>query len=156
MVKGDSHMKNRYKGQCHTCATFVAAGEGVYDGGYVFCSESIGTSDAPQSLRSAFNAWGFSCINEFNRKAATSFANRFEVRAARRAEEQETAPTAEEIAANKAASDLANKAVRAARRAELRQLKQSNICPRCMGAGGSDAWIHTGWTCNRCLGSGKY
>jgi len=149
-------MKNKFKGQCHTCKTFVAAGEGEYEGGYTFCSEFIGTSDAPQSLRDTFNAWGFSCINELNRKAATSFANRFEVRAARRAEEQESAPTAEEIAANKAASDLANKQARAARRAELQELKKANICPRCMGEGGSDAWRATGWTCNRCHGTGKF
>jgi hypothetical protein len=156
MVKGDSHMKNRYKGQCHTCTTFVAAGEGVYDGGYVFCSESVYKQDAPESMRVFFNAWGFSCLNEFNRQAGTSFVDRFAVCDALKAETQANAPTAEEIAANKAASDLANKLARAARRAELRQLKESNICPRCMGAGGSDAWIHTGWTCNRCLGSGKY
>ncbi len=149
-------MKNKFKGQCHTCKTSVAAGEGEYEGGYTFCSESIGTHDAPESLRSAFNAWGFSCINEFNRKAATSFANGFEVRAARRAEEQATAPTAEEIAANKAASDLANKQARAARRAELQELKKANICPRCMGEGGSETWRATGWTCNRCHGTGRY
>ena len=28
-------------------------------------------------------------------------------------------------------------------------------CPRCGGAGGADAWIHTGWTCYECGGTGK-
>jgi DnaJ-class molecular chaperone len=149
-------MKNRFKGQCHTCKVFVPAGEGEYEGGYIFCSESIGTSDVPESLRNTFNAWGFSCLNEFNRKAGTSFLNRFQARDAMRTEAQATAPTAEEIAVNKAASDLANKQIKAARRAELRKLKQDDVCPRCMGAGGSDAWHHTGWTCNRCHGTGKY
>jgi nucleoid-associated protein YgaU len=28
-------------------------------------------------------------------------------------------------------------------------------CSRCGGAGGSDAWAYTGWTCYKCGGSGK-
>lgn len=28
-------------------------------------------------------------------------------------------------------------------------------CPRCGGAGGSDAWAYTGWTCYECGGSGQ-
>lgn len=28
-------------------------------------------------------------------------------------------------------------------------------CPRCGGAGGSDAWAYTGWTCYECGGTGK-
>ena len=28
-------------------------------------------------------------------------------------------------------------------------------CDRCGGAGGSDAWSYTGWTCYKCGGSGK-
>lgn len=149
-------MKNRYKGQCHTCATFVAAGEGEFDGGYVFCSESVYKQDAPESMRVFFNAWGFSCLNEFNRLTGSTFADRFAVCDVTEAEAKANAPTAEEAAAIRVEMETLNKLARAARRAELRQLKQSNICPRCMGAGGSDSWIHTGWTCNRCQGSGKY
>ena len=149
-------MKNKFKGQCHTCKVFVSAGEGEYQGGYTFCSESIGKNEVPESLRNMFNAWGFSCLNELNRKAGTSFLNSSEVRHAMLIEPQATAPTVEEIAANKAASDLANKQIKAARRAELRKLKQANVCPRCMGARGSEAWRHSGWTCHRCFGTGKY
>lgn len=149
-------MKNKFKGQCHTCKVFVPAGEGEYEGGYLFCSESIGKGDAPESLRNMFNAWGFSCLNEFNRKAGTSFVDRFAVCDALKAETQANAPTAEEAAAIRVEMERLNKLARAARRAELRQLKKDDICPRCMGAGGSDAWIHTGWTCNRCHGTGKY
>jgi len=149
-------MKNKFKGECHTCKTFVAAGEGEYEGGYLTCSEQIFKDDAPEAFDGLFNAWGFSCLNEFNCKANTSFSNRFEVRAARHTEQAATTPTAEQIAANKAASDLANKQARAARRAELQAMKNSNICPRCDGKGGSDAWLHRGWTCHRCHGSGKY
>lgn len=28
-------------------------------------------------------------------------------------------------------------------------------CPRCGGAGGSDAWAYTGWTCYKCGGTGR-
>lgn len=149
-------MKNKFKGQCHTCKVFVPAGEGEYEGGYTFCSESIQRSDAPESLRHVFNAWGFSCLNEFNRKADASFLNRSAVRDAQLTEQELTAPTADQIAANKAASELANKQQKAARRKELLEFKKSNICPRCEGHGGSDAWFATGWTCNRCHGTGKY
>lgn len=31
----------------------------------------------------------------------------------------------------------------------------SYVCPRCGGAGGSDAWAYTGWTCYECGGTGK-
>lgn len=155
ITKGHN-MKNKFKGECHTCKTFVAAGAGEYEGGYTTCSQQIFKDDAPEAMNNLFNAWGFSCLNELNRKAGTSFANRFEVRDARNAEQQATAPTAEQIAANKAASELANKQARAARRAELQAMKDSDTCPRCHGKGGSDAWHHTGWNCNRCFGSGKY
>lgn len=29
------------------------------------------------------------------------------------------------------------------------------VCRKCGGAGGADAWIHTGWTCYRCGGTGE-
>lgn len=31
----------------------------------------------------------------------------------------------------------------------------SDTCPRCGGAGGSDAWAYTGWTCYECGGTGR-
>lgn len=33
---------------------------------------------------------------------------------------------------------------------------QARVCSRCGGAGGSDKWAHTGWTCFECGGSGKH
>ncbi len=33
-------------------------------------------------------------------------------------------------------------------------IMQKKVCYRCGGAGGSDAWRHTGWTCYQCGGSG--
>ena len=32
---------------------------------------------------------------------------------------------------------------------------EDNRCPRCGGQGGSEAWVHTGYTCYACGGSGK-
>jgi len=31
-----------------------------------------------------------------------------------------------------------------------------HVCPRCGGEGGSSMWIHTGWICYRCQGSGDH
>jgi hypothetical protein len=42
------------------------------------------------------------------------------------------------------------------RRESLQTWKDEDKCPRCGGAGGSDKWAFTGWTCNRCNGSGKF
>lgn len=34
-------------------------------------------------------------------------------------------------------------------------ISERSVCGRCGGAGGSDKWAHTGWTCYQCNGSGK-
>ena len=152
-------MKNRFKGFCHGCGDFVPAGEGIYEGGEVFCTEPVDLQQVPESLRDRYKLtvkrWAV-CWKRVNAILGTDFATVEDLQQQQQAEYKANLPTAEEIAANKAASDLAEKEARKLRRAELKELKIKDICPRCHGAGGSDTWIHTGWTCHRCFGSGKY
>jgi hypothetical protein len=152
-------MKNRYAGNCYGCGDFVAAGQGIYESGEVFCSEPTSLEDVPESLRQRFRLtvkrWA-TCWNRVNPILGTDFATLQELRDQQRAEYEASRPTAEQIAANKERARLAMAEDRKQRRAELAEFKARDICPRCHGAGGSDAWHATGWTCARCHGSGKY
>ena len=152
-------MKNRFKGDCYGCCEFVAAGAGVYEGGYVFCSEPVTNQDVPDSLRLRFDAtvkrWAV-CLKRANEILGTQFESIEPLREQQRAEHIANLPTPEEIEANKARAKLVMAEDRKQRRQELAEFKARNVCPRCHGAGGSDAWLATGWFCNRCHGSGKF
>lgn len=152
-------MKNRFKGNCYGCGNFVAAGDGIYESGEVFCSEPVNVRDVPESMRAQFKLtvkrWAV-CWNRVNAILGTEFESVEQLREQQRAEDAANAPTPEQIAANKERARLVMAEDRRQRRAELAEFKARNVCPRCHGAGGSDAWHHTGWTCNRCHGSGKY
>lgn len=185
-------MRNKYRGTCSVCSVGVEAGEGFYDGGYVFCSEPVWKKMNEASGRT------FYCLNEFNKRFGFSFANAEEVFAEEKKKaEQELAVTRENVrialvngglvaAAEEARvrsldavikkvlgsvvalnemtweqiTDVRNELTRRTdarlRRESLQTWKDEDKCPRCGGAGGSDNWKFTGWTCNRCLGSGKY
>jgi len=150
-------MRNRYKGVCKNCGKTVPAEEGFYEGGWVTCSEIVWRNHAPESLHQHItNPLNFSCLDDFNAKAGTTFEDAQAVWRVMEAERIASLPTAEEIAANKAKSDALNKEFRKQRREELKRLKEENICPRCDGKGGGAQWFATGWTCHRCFGSGKY
>jgi DnaJ-class molecular chaperone len=99
---------------------------------------------------------GHTCLRQYNSICGTAYTSVDEIRATRHAEMKANKPTAQEVALVKAAMRDSDAAERKQRRAELAALKASNTCPRCHGAGGSDAWFATGWTCNRCHGTGKY
>lgn len=150
-------MKNRYRGECRACQKHVAAGEGFYESGWLVCSEIVWRREAPEALHQFIVIpLNFSCLNQLNEKAGTAFESAQAVWQAMEAERVANMPTPEEIEANKAAMELAEKELRKRRREELKKLKEENICPRCDGKGGSSAWFATGWTCHRCFGSGKY
>jgi hypothetical protein len=167
-------MKNRYPGVCHYCSTHVEAGAGDYDPtigtGRLSCSDVVSFSqpgsecDMPHSEWNAnhhkFTAtqlrYGHTCLRQYNAICDTAYTSVEEIRAIRHAEIKANKPTAEQVALVKAAMRDSDAAERKQRRAELASLKASNTCPRCMGAGGSDTWQATGWTCNRCHGTGKY
>lgn len=152
-------MKNRYKGFCYGCGDFVAAGEGIYEGGQVFCTEPVSSEDVPESLREKFRKTvkRFAvCWKRVNAILETDFATLEDLLRQQQEEYEANRPTPEQIAANKARAKQVMAEDRKQRRAELAEFKAKNICPRCHGAGGSDAWFATGWTCARCRGSGKY
>lgn len=150
---------NRYKGTCYGCGVFVPAAAGLYESGEVFCTEPVSREDVPESLRDKFSLtvkrWAV-CWSRVNAILGTEFANLEELRLQERAEHAANLPTPEQIAENRKRAQLAMAEDRAQRRKDLQEYKDRNICPRCHGAGGSDAWLHTGWTCARCNGSGKY
>lgn len=152
-------MKNRYKGTCYGCGYFVPAGEGVFEGGQVFCTEPVELRQVPESLHERWRAtvkrWAV-CWKRVNEILGTDFATVEDLVNQQRAERDANKPTAEQIAENKKRAQQVMAEDRKRRRAELNEYKKRNICPRCHGKGGSDAWHHTGWTCNRCFGSGKY
>ena len=185
-------MKNRYRGTCSVCSVSVEAGEGFYDGGYVFCYEPVWKDMNEASGRT------FYCLNEFNKRFGFSFASAAEVFAEEQKHEAEELATVREkvrldlvngglvaaaeearvrsleavirkvvgadIALNEMTweqiTDVRNELTRRSdarlRRESLQTWKDEDKCPRCGGAGGSDKWSFTGWTCNRCNGSGKY
>ena len=96
------------------------------------------------------------CWKRVNEILGTDFATVEDLVNQQRAEHEANLPTAEQRAENKKRAQQVMAEDRKRRRAELNEYKKRNICPRCHGKGGSDAWYHTGWTCNRCFGSGKY
>ena len=167
-------MKNRYPGDCHYCIAYVAVGAGHYDPsfakGRLSCSDAVtfakpgSECDMPHSEWNAHHQKmaaielmrGITCLRQYNAICGTAYASVDEIRAKRRAEMEASKPTAEEVAAVKAAMRASDAAERKQRRAELAEFKAKNICTRCHGVGGSDAWFATGWTCNRCHGTGKY
>ena len=167
-------MKNRYAGCCHYCGVYVAAGAGQHDAsfatGRLSCSDVVtftqGDSlcDMPPSEWNAHHQRftkveldrGLTCLRQYNAICGTAYTSVDEIRAKRRAEIEANKPTPEQVARNQAASRATKEADRKRRRAELAALKAANICPRCGGAGGSDAWLSTGWTCHRCHGTGKH
>ena len=152
-------MKNRYAGTCFICAKYVEVGEGVYDTGFgkLFCTEMVTKDETPESLKTLITSpYGYICLNLLNETAGTQFATALGVFRAAEEERKALLPTAEQIAANKAAAKITMAEDAKRRRAELADYKKRNICPRCHGEGGSDAWRMTGWTCNRCHGSGKF
>ena len=167
-------MKNRYAGNCHYCGAYVAAGAGDYDptlgAGRLSCSEVVTFSQPGSECDMPHSEWnahhqkftqvelhrGHTCLSRYNAVCGTAYASVNEMRATRRAEMEANKPTPEQVARNQAASRAINEADRKRRRTELAALKASNTCPRCNGAGGSETWRATGWTCNRCHGTGKY
>lgn len=150
---------NRYKGTCYGCGTFVAAGAGIYASGEVFCSEPVDLQDIPESLKERFKVtvkrWA-TCWARVNTILGTDFADKDALLDQLKAEYEANLPTPEQIAANKARAQQVMAEDRKQRQKELKEFRDRNICPRCNGAGGSDAWFATGWTCARCHGSGKY
>jgi hypothetical protein len=152
-------MENRFKGFCYGCEDFVPAGEGIYTSGEVFCTEPVDLQQVPESLRDRYKLtvkrWAV-CWKRVNEILGTDFATVEDLLEQTKAEYEANKPTPEEIAANRAAAKEVMKEDAKKRRQELADFKKRNVCPRCHGAGGSDAWLHTGWTCHRCFGSGKY
>lgn len=152
-------MRNRYSGTCFSCGKYVEVGEGVYDTGFgkLFCTEMVTKDQAPESLKALITSpYGYICLGALNEKAGTEFATMLEVFQAAEAERKASLPSPEQIAANKAAAKATMAEDAKRRRQELADYKKRNICPRCHGKGGSDAWQMTGWTCNRCHGSGRF
>jgi len=163
-------MRNRYPGECRTCGAHVAANTGIYEpqSRWLYCSEPVDLYHTPYSLglmngcvataklHALFPNRGDACLSAFNAALGTAFASAAEVLSAHFAEHEASKPTAEEVAEVKAQMRVLAAEDRKQRRAEIAAFKASNTCPRCHGAGGSDAWFATGWTCARCHGSGKY
>ena len=185
-------MRNRYRGTCHVCISGVAAGEGFYADGKIFCSEPIWFVPPAESAQTVW------CLAHFNQQRGTACASADEAhdavandaKAAQEAAREKVRVAlvnggiAEEAAQARVRSlnaviekmfgkvmpleemswdqitDLRNELTRrvAAResRGVLKTFKDDGICPRCGGLGGSEKWRETGWTCHRCLGSGKF
>ncbi len=61
-------MNNRYKGNCHYCGAFVAAGAGEYDYGKVSCTEYIWIETGTFTE--------YHCLASYNHKYGTQFATR--------------------------------------------------------------------------------
>ena len=57
---------NRYKGDCKTCGTFVAAGEGIYEQGMITCTDTVAFVD------SLYTYW--LCVPAYNAKTNASHA----------------------------------------------------------------------------------
>jgi len=56
-------MENRFKGDCKFCGEFVGAGEGFYDGGWLFCSDPIYFSAEGGNDKFPYGA---SCLKQYN------------------------------------------------------------------------------------------
>lgn len=57
---------NRYKGNCKSCGIYVGAGEGVYFGGAVHCTDTIGARDVE-------GRYLWVCISTYNKMYDTEF-----------------------------------------------------------------------------------
>jgi len=56
---------NRYKGDCKTCGTFVAAGEGIYEQGMVTCTDTVGIREPNRTI--------WLCVPAYNKLRDTEF-----------------------------------------------------------------------------------
>lgn len=56
---------NRYKGDCKTCGTFVAAGEGIYEQGMLTCTDTVGISEPNRTI--------WLCVPAYNKLRNTDF-----------------------------------------------------------------------------------
>lgn len=127
---------NKYRGRCSGCACMVEAGEGFYNGG-VWCEEpkrgyDFGFRDETYACRQ------YHVIE--NRKRAAA-----EIRRA----EYEASPEYAAMRAERDAESLKRGQAELAINAQGRK-----TCVRCGGAGRSDKWHATGYTCFTCEGAG--
>lgn len=183
-------MRNKYRGVCQTCSSAVAAGEGFYADGQVFCSEPIWYLAAQTQT--------VGCLIQFNQQHGTACASADEaaqvvakdrqikldegrervrvalvngglIEAAADARVRSLDAVIEKVLGSVVAinemswdqitevrNELQRRSRARERRGVLKTHELEDKCPRCGGAGGADKWKLTGWTCHRCLGSGKF
>ncbi len=154
---------NRYAGTCEYCQAHVAKDQGIYNWGDTFCNADHMTAhgEALEAQQAAEELERFILQRD---KFVPSMIEELGLKPERVAKMCEkfsdgTATTIDGLTP-KQVSKLLNKLgdLRYQRKqaAEGRQAKKDDRCTRCDGAGGSDRWADTGWTCYQCGGSGRY
>lgn len=154
---------NLFSGICLHCDTRVAAGAGIYNWGDTFCNTDH--LDAYGQAREAQQA-----AEEHQRfilqrdKFIPAMIEELGLKSERVAAMCEkfsdgTASTVADLSPEQAGrmlNKLGDLRYQRTRAAKGRQAKKDDKCTRCGGAGGSDRWADTGWTCYQCEGSGRY
>ncbi len=156
-------LTNRYPGTCIHCATKVAAGAGIYNYGDTFCNtdhfdahgqalEAQQTAEEHERFILQRDKFIPAMIEELGLKPerVTAMCEKFS---------DGTVSTVVDLdpkQAGKMLNKLGDLRYQRAQAAKGRQAKKDDKCTRCGGAGGSDRWAETGWTCYQCKGSGRY
>lgn len=125
-------MRNKYLGECRYCQCIVLAGQGIYEDGFVYCSEVVQIDDRNFGIHRTCEALRSQWEAHFN--SETYIAS---------------------IQANRKEFSERMKAHRESQKQIKKDLQDQGLCTRCGGLGRSDQWIATGSVCYGCGGSGK-
>ena len=146
---------------CYFCHKHVAARTGIWSG-ETYCDEQCQLdADAECKARNKrecddrkagwITLWIPSCLAEANIRAATWEKALLKITAGRTTDLNEM--TYDEV--ESAMGEIAKRAQAKETKIKREVLKADGKCLRCGGAGRSDNWSATGYTCYSCNGSGK-
>jgi len=151
---------NFYSTECHTCRKYVRAGEGVWSG-ETYCEPCHIANELAIQVRvqteiaERIAYWITSLIPtylaEANIKPATWQNALIKITNGRTTDLNEM--THDEV--EKAMREIGKRAQAKETKIKREALKADGKCLRCGGAGRSDNWSATGYTCYACNGSGK-
>ena len=152
---------NNYSANCHFCQKHVPARMGIWSYGETYCNDQCETDHyaryaermkivAEERRQLQINSFIPQWVAEANLKPATYEKVLLKASKGRTADLNEM--TCEEVA--KVLSDVSDRARAKEKKVKREALKADGKCTRCGGAGRSDKWCQTGYTCYECNGSG--
>jgi len=156
-------MRENFKSaDCHSCQKYVPARTGIWSDGETYCNDQC---EADHYTRHAerikivdeerrqlqINTFIPMIVAEANLKPATYEKVLLKASNGRTTDLSEM--TCEEVAL--VLTDVSDRAHAKRKRVKREALIADGKCTRCGGAGRSDKWCKTGYTCYKCNGSGK-